>query len=421
MVELDQALIFGRFYPILGRLGTRNPFRLVAMHADPENHQVFISAAEPSADLHAAKLIDALRTLQPGLRLSGVAGPKMRQAGCESIYDMTQHSSMLMGVFKNLHRGYEMLRLSAEHLEQQPFSAAIVIDSPVINLRIAKKAKSLGIPVLYYIAPQMWACAGRYRIGNLRACADRVACILPFEEPYFRAYGIEASYVGHPLFATLAGHTLDDEMVQRLKTGSRPILAILPGSRRHVVAENFPSQLQVARRLRTKFPQLKTLISAANGQVRPILEDLARAVDVPVEFHDSANAELLSAADLALIASGTATLEAAYHHTPMIVMYNSSRLIYQFVRYVLTTKHFSLPNILAGRELVPEFMPYYRSIDPIVDQAASLLDDEPARRRMSAGLAEMVRPFLNTTASETTAKILLDMIEAHRSARGARR
>ncbi len=390
--------------------GTGNLY-ISGMSAVPDHPHIFISAAEPSADLHGAALIRAVTALHPQARFTGVAGPRMRQAGCKSIYDMTEHSSMLAGALGHVHHGYKMLSLARRELQEQDFHAAVVIDSPILNLRVARRAKSFGVPVLYYIAPQLWAWAGRVRIRSVRSSVDRIACILPFEEPYYRAYGIEANYVGHPLFAALAEDQIDQGVLQRLKGRGEPILAIMPGSRRHVAAENFPAQLQVAKKLRSKFADLKTLVSIANSQVRPILDRVSRTIDVPAEFHEGSNAELLSAAELALVASGTATLEAAYHHTPMIVMYNSSRVLYQFIRHVISTPYFSLPNILANREVVPEFMPYYRSIDPIAERAADLLGDDRARKQMSAELAKVVQPFLSTTASETTAKILLDLIE----------
>ncbi len=384
------------------------------MTAIPIPLHIFISAAEPSADLHGASLIRAVRTVCPEVLFTGVAGPLMQQAGCKSIYDMSQHSSMLIGAFGHVHHGYRMLSLVRRELAGSHFHAAVVIDAPILNLRVAKRAKSFGIPVLYYIAPQLWAWAENLRIARVRATVDRIACILPFEEPYYRAYGVEASYVGHPLFASLAARQTDAGILKRLRDAGRPILTIMPGSRRHVVGENFPGQLQVAEQLRVRFPDLKILVSVANDLVRPLLEEISHGIDVPVQFHAGGNAELLSAADLALISSGTATLEAAYHNTPMIVMYQSSRFLYQWLfRFVITTRYFSLPNILANRELVPEFMPSYPSIDPIVERAAALLSDSAARERMSADLAELVRPFLDTTASDTTAKILLDLIETH--------
>lgn len=373
---------------------------------------IFVSAAEPSADLHAASLVRAVRARCPEARFTGVAGPRMRQAGCESVFDMTAHSSMLMGAFGHVHHGYRMLALSKRVLESQRFNAAVAVDSPILNLRVSRRAKSLQVPVLYYIAPQLWAWAGSLRINAVRAGVDRIACLLPFEEPYFRSYGVEANYVGHPLFATLAAHQLDSEAVERLRQGGGSVLAILPGSRRHVVTENFPSQLKVAQALRSRFNDLKVLVSIANPQVRPLLADLSRAVSIPIEFHEGQNAELLRAADLALVVSGTITLEAAYHRTPMIVMYNSSRLMYQLVRVIISTRFYSLPNILADRELVPEFMPYYTSVEPIIARAAALLSDATARQRVSAALADLVKPFMNMDAADTTAKILLDLIES---------
>lgn len=382
------------------------------MNALAKPPRIFLSAAEPSADLHAASLIQAIRALQPGARFCGVAGPRMQQAGCESIYDMTEHSSMLLGALGHVHHGYRMLGLCRRELTHRPFDAAVVVDSPILNLPVAKLAKAQKVPVLYYIAPQVWAWAGKARIARVRARVDRVACILPFEEPYFRSYGIEAHYVGHPLFAALAAQEPDLAEVARRRSGDAPILAVLPGSRRHVAAENYPGQLQVARALRQHFPDLAVLVSVANEQVRPVIEAESAGGDLPLELLTGQNATMLAAADLALVVSGTATLEAAYHHTPMIVMYNSSR-IYQLVRWLINTRYFSLPNILANRMLVPEFMPYYTSTEPIVQRALELLRDRQARQRMSSDLAQLVQPFVRTTASQTTAKIVLDMIELH--------
>lgn len=372
---------------------------------------IFISAAEPSADLHAASLIRAVQALRPQARFGGIAGPRMQQAGCRSIFDMTAHSSMLAGAIGHIHHGYKMLALTKRELEQNQFDAAVTIDSPILNLRVARRAKFFKLPVLYYIAPQLWAWAGPLRIRGVRSSVDRIACLLPFEEPYFRSYGVEAHYVGHPLFAALGAHPVDQDAVRRLRASGDPRLVIMPGSRKHVVAENFPNQLQVANALLSRFKDLKVLVSVANAQIRPLLTNLSRAVQIPVEFHEGQNAELLVAADLALVVSGTITLEAAYHHTPMIVMYNTSRWLYQIFRIIISTNYYSLPNILAGYELVPEFMPYYTSVGPIVERAVDLLGDPSARRHTSEQLADIVRPFVNTNAPETAAKILLDLIE----------
>lgn len=374
--------------------------------------KVFVSAAEPSADLHASALIRAVSELRPEVRFTGIAGPKMRLEGCAGVYDMTAHSSMLSAIAGHIHHGLKMLLHCHQQLSSRQYGLAVVVDSPFINLQVARIARKCGVPVLYYIAPQLWAWGERLRIRRVRARVDRIACIWPFEEPFFRSYGIETHYVGHPLFERLSGRAVLPEDVTRIKKGSDLTLVIMPGSRKQEAVSNFPSQLRVARALLRRFADLQVLVSAANEQVRPVLEHFAGEVDFPIELHEGQNAELLSAADLALVVSGTVTLEAAYYRCPMIVMYNTRRSWYLLFKWIINTPYFSLPNIVAQREIVPEFMPYYRSIEPILEVAHQLLEDRDRRMGMSAELGELIQPFINTTASKNSAKVVLDMLEA---------
>ncbi|MCG3137847.1 MAG: Lipid-A-disaccharide synthase [Phycisphaerae bacterium] len=372
--------------------------------------RVFISAAEPSADLHASALIRAIHQLDWRIDFCGIAGPKMREAGCRGIFDMTAHSAMLTAVIRHLHHGIKMLLSSYQELKSKKYHAAVVVDSPILNIWIAGIAKHFGVNTLYYIAPQRWAWSGSVSISLLKAWVERIACIWPFEEPYYRSYGMVANYVGHPLFAQLAQREPEQIVIERLKSKGWPVIAIFPGSRRHVAQENFPAQLKICGKLSLRFPELRVLVSIANNQVREVVEQVLRQTPAPVELLENQNPEILRAADLALVVSGTATLEVAFHRTPMIVMYNATRL-YQLIRWIINVRYFSLPNILAGRELVPEFMPYYRSIRPIVQRATELLDDPLARSRMSDDLGRLVEPFVSTSASENTAKLLIDMLE----------
>ncbi|MHC4067668.1 MAG: lipid-A-disaccharide synthase [Planctomycetota bacterium] len=371
---------------------------------------VFISAGEPSADGHAAALIRAVHRIRPDVRFAGVAGPAMTQAGCWPIFDMTRHSAMLLGAAKAVIPAIRLLATARRHLRRYPFAAAVLIDSPTLNLRIARRAKLCGLPVLYFIAPQLWAW-GQFRLRKVRARVDRMAVILPFEEDYFRSRGLDATYVGHPLFERLAAQAPDQGVVASIRSQGKPVLAILPGSRRHVVREVLPGQLEVARQVLTCFGSAHVGISVANPQASAAIEDILGRHDLPVTRYADRTTELLGAADLALVASGTATLEVAYRHTPMIVMYNANRWAYHLLgRWLLSTRHLCLVNILAGRELVPEFMPYYTSTDPIADRAIELLADEHARRQMSEDLAVLIDPFVETGASDNTARILLEMI-----------
>lgn len=379
---------------------------------------VFISAAEPSADQHGADLIRAARGMRSDLRFVGVAGPKMIAAGCESIFDMTSHAGMLLGAVKVAGRAAKMMSVADRYLRMHPFAAAVVIDSPTLHLPLAGRAQAAGVPVMYYIAPQMWAW-GAYRIHKLRNRCDRVAVIFPFEEEYFRGQGVEAEWVGHPLADQVAAERPDEKRVAGIRAKGAPIVALLPGSRKHVVESILPDQLEVAARIAERFPRAHFGVSVAGPGVAPLvagaLQRINRAEkDGRWELFPKERAELIEAADLVLVASGTTALEVAFRERPMIVMYQSSPLFYHAVgRWMIRTPFLSLPNILAGEEIVPEFMPYYRSTEPIVAKALELLEQPPLREEMVERLAKVVAPLRGPSAARNAAEMLLEMMESH--------
>jgi lipid-A-disaccharide synthase len=238
-----------------------------------------------------------------------------------------------------------------------------------------------------------------------------MAVILPFEEDYFRQRGLDATYVGHPLFDALATRPADPAEVDRIRAQGAPRVAILPGSRKHVIREVLPGQLAVAGAVCRAFPDTAIGVSVAGTAAEPLVRAIADSCGLPVKLYRERNAELLTAADLTLVASGTATLEVAYYGSPMIVMYNSSRLLYHLMgRWVVRLKQFSLVNILAGTELVPEFMPYYRSTAPIAAKAIELLSKPDRRSDMRRKLAELLEPIRKPGATRRTADLLLAML-----------
>jgi len=368
---------------------------------------VFISAAEQSADLHGAGLVRATRAACPTTRFVGVAGPAMVAAGCEPVFDMTRHSAMLLSAIGLAGRAASMMRRCDRLLRGRPFDAAVLIDSPTLHLPLAGRARAAGVPVLYYIAPQLWAW-GASRIYKLRHRVDKLAVILPFEEAYFRDQGVDTTFVGHPLAEQFAAQPIDGHAVDMLRSRGSPVIALLPGSRRHVVEQILPGQVEVATRVAAAFPRAAFGVSIANAEVRPIIDRLTRSAGVAIDACCDRHAELIEAADLGLVASGTSTLEVAFRARPMIVMYNASRVFYHLIaRWMIHTGHFALPNILAGRELVPEFMPYYTSIEPIAARAVELLRSPGQLKAMSNGLREVVGPLRAGRASQTTAAMLL--------------
>lgn len=401
----------------------------------PTGPLIFISACEQSADEHAASLIRATLAINPETRFVGIAGPRMVAAGCHRIFDMTRHAAMLLGALGAARQAIKMMSASDQCLRRFPFDAAVVVDSPTLHLPLVARAKAAGVPTLYFIAPQLWAW-GAHRIHKIRNNVDRLACILPFEEQYFRNQGINAKFVGHPLADKLARETPNTSIAAELRAlsftvlttttspsprrvggkGEGLLVALLPGSRKQVVREVLPGQLEIAHAISQAIPDVGFIVSVANPGIAPIIHSMLGAARVPIRVHDGPLGDLITACDLAIAASGTTTLEVAMHAKPMIVMYNASRLFYHLIaRWMISTKQLSLPNILAGRELVPEFMPYYSSTEPIAKKAIELLRDASARIEMSEDLKSLTEPLRNGHASETTARWLLDLIERKKS------
>ena len=362
--------------------------------------------------MHAASLVQQARQRLPGCRFHGLTGPRLRAAGVDTVYDFTAHAAMLSGVLSVIGRAREALRAVEQSWREKPPDAVVLLDSPELHLRLAKRAKRLGLPVLYYIAPQTWA-ARAYRNRQIARDIDRLACILPFEQSYFRKKLIWAEFVGHPLFEALARQQPDQAIVQQFREDGVPLVALLPGSRRHVIDAMLPQQLEVVRRL-CESRKLRIAVSCVSTERHEQIHRHLHATTLGAEIIVADNASLLSAADLVLVASGTATLEVAYYRKPMVVMYDAGRLLkwpYRlFGRYVLKTPHLSLVNILAGARVVPEFMPYVRDLREVTTVAGRLLVDEQWQALMKQQLAEVVEPLQCSRASERVCQIIADLI-----------
>ncbi len=241
--------------------------------------------------------------------------------------------------------------------------------------------------------------------------------ILPFEEAYFRQHNIPATFVGHPLIETLSRRSTDAEYAARLRSPGSPIVTCLPGSRGHVIDEVLPGQIEVCRAIAQRHANAAFVFAAASESAGQKIRASLRAAGFgePAERRcivRGFNHEAIEAADLVLVASGTATLEVAYHRRPMIVMYNASRWGYRLVaRWLIQTPHLSLVNILAGRRLVPEYMPYYGSTAPIAQEALEILANDERRRQIQEGLDQLVRSLGTGAASEAAAGIVLDALD----------
>ena len=383
---------------------------------------IIVSALDNSGQAHAADLVRALRTRLPHEQFVGVGGKDLAAAGCQLVHDISETSAMLTGVVAATSWAIPLYRELIRRMAHDDVKLVILVDSPTFNLPLAKAAKKRGIKTLYYIAPQVWAWA-KFRVRRVRKRVDRLAVILPFEEPFFREHGIDATFVGHPFIHRVRQTPIDPHLSAELDSLPGPRILLMPGSRRGVVDQLLPVQLRLLQRLFDRFPSASAQIAAWPGLTAEIAHQVDKSgLDVSlrklstaphsVSVLDEHRATLIARTDLALVASGTATLEVAWHGRPMIVMYNACKLMYHAVaRWLIRTKHLSLINILAQQHVVPEFMPYIRDENEVFDTAASLLADPAKAEQLGRQLRQTLAPLeTDRDPADKTADLALDLI-----------
>jgi len=371
--------------------------------------RVFVSAAEASGDEHAANLIRAIRRRAEDAWIVGVGGPKMAAAGCELLADPTDRASMIGGPLLQMGYWYRMVRRMQRAIRRLRPDLHVPVDSPALNWHLAAAAKGAGAKVFYYIAPQVWAWAP-WRTRKLSRLTDHVGCILPFEQRFLRHRGVHATYVGHPLFDTLPERPSPPPDVARAWADGTWKVALLAGSRPGEVRSHAAAFLAAARQIRQHWGAAQCTFAAPTPAAADAIRRACGADD-DVDIVVGRTRQMLAASHFALAVSGTVTLEAAHFGVPMVIVYRASRLGYHVVgRWLLKTPHLSLVNILAGRRVVPELMPWYGSRREICEMVAEVMDDygwlTEARRELLA-VAGPLRAAPHQTASDNAAALAL--------------
>ena len=297
-----------------------------------------------------------------------------------------------------------------EFFTENSVDLVIVCDSPAFNFHVAKIAEKNNVPVMFYVAPQLWAWAP-WRIRKLHRRCDKLACILPFEREWFAGRGIDTTYVGNPLFDGLTADIETSCKTYADYNPRMPRIAIMPGSRDAEIKKLFGPMQRIAMRLKRNHPGARFKVCAVNEEKLGILKS-KRYKGFDCEYSIGNVIETSRWADLALVASGSATLQVAAGGCPMVIMYQSSRILWYLLGcWLVRTRFLSLVNILAGREVVPEFMPHFSNIRPIVEVCNKLLASKTALISMSRELVEMVGPLTEGNASETVAQMALEMLD----------
>ncbi len=349
--------------------------------------KILVSAGEASGDLYAAALVAALGRRLPGAEFFGCAGPRMRAAGVRPVVDAASLAVVgIAEVLSHIPRIYgEYRRLIAAARAEAP-DLAILTDSPDFHLRLARHLKAMGVPVLYLVAPQVWAWR-KGRIRQIRRNIDRLLCIFPFEEEYFRSRGVAADFIGHPLAGMVRPSCGREEFFsqQGLRAGP-PVVALLPGSRRGEAARHLPVLGDAVRHLAAG-RDVQFLLAVPAGVWTESRAELGRWVaGLPVKVVEGRTWDAIAHADLALAASGTVTVETALLGTPMVTFYRVSPVTW-LAKPLVDVPFYSMVNLIAGRAVVPELIQNVMSAERLAGEAARLLDDQTAREAMRRELA----------------------------------
>jgi len=376
---------------------------------------IMISAGEASGDLHGATVCRALTMLDPQARILGMGGSRMAAAGVEILVDPTAHAgvgtSEVIGRIPSLFRAY---RLLVRRLRSDRPHVLVVIDFPEFNLRLARQAKRARIPVVYFMPPQLWA----WRAGRMRQMAARVTQVLaafPFERDLYESARIPVEYVGHPLLDVVPLTLGKDDARRRLGLAKeRTVIGLLPGSRREEVEQLLPPMLEAATRLAASDGRRSFVLGLAPTVSRASVEDfLNRAAGAPpVDIVEGLTHEVMAAADVLLIASGTATLEAALLGTAMVVCYRVSRLTEMVGRVLTRIPWISLPNIVARRTVVPEILQAEVTGVRLAAEAERLLEDPAAATAQHAAFKDLRERLGQPGVGERAARVILKIAGA---------
>ncbi|HBE67578.1 MAG TPA: lipid-A-disaccharide synthase [Planctomycetaceae bacterium] len=354
-------------------------------------------------------MIKNLREVRPGTRFRGFGGERMQAAGCQLDYELTQLAVVgFVEVAPKLREFFRVADVASDVFDKRPPSAVVLVDFPGFNWHIAKRAKQRGIPVFYYLPPQLWAW-GSWRVKKLKRYVDHVFCNLPFEADWYAERNVSSEYVGHPFFDEVADQELDSRFVssQRQRSGGLRV-AVLPGSRSREVNHIWPMQLEIIRELARRHPTAKFSVACLRANHKEYCQRLLCEADrrLPIEFHVGKTSEIAEAADCALMKSGSTSLEMMARGTPTVVVYHVGRLMYSIAKTLTDIKEFSLPNIIAGKTIMPEFLAV-GSTTQAVEQATAamdrLLSDRDERDAQRRQLQKVYQSVGGTGASRRTA------------------
>lgn len=376
--------------------------------------RLFISAGEPSGDLHGGNLVRSLRRLVPDFESAGLGGDQMTEAGCDLLYPLAQHP--FIGAIKVLGSVPFFIRLLYQadyYFRTKRPDALVMIDNPGFNWWLARVARDRRIPVYYFVPPQIWAWA-QWRVRKMRELVEHVLCTLPFEEPWYQKRKVPVSYIGHPYFDELPRQRLDRWFLESQRDRPGTVVGILPGSRGQELECCVPSLVRAAQIIHQRRPNVRFLVACYKPAHERQIKAQIRGLPIPMEVHSGRTPEIIELAHSCLAVSGSVGLELLYRHRPSVVMYRQTRLN-MFGAYLLKkSKYISIVNLLAGRELYPEHLSHDCRAPQMAEQILGWLDNRESYESLRTELQVLCDRVAIPGACDRAAEFLIERLGSGR-------
>lgn len=374
--------------------------------------RILIVAGEASGDLYGAELIRSLKKLQNNLEFFGLGGKKMEEAGCKIIYNVVELAVVgFIEVLKNLRTFKEIYARMLILLEELKPDLVILIDYPGFNLRFARLVKEKGLPIIYYISPQIWAW-GRFRINLIKRYVDRLIVIFKFEEEFYRKEGLEVSFVGHPLLDIVKPTMRDIEAKKSFGLSeTKKIIAIMPGSREKEIQRHLPIMTGAVNLISKRLPDIQVVMVKAPEISNDIFERWKKNLKIPSVIIEGKNYDVLNISDLVLVASGTATVETAIMQKPMVIVYKLSLFTYILLAPQINLPYIGMVNLIAKKRIVPEAVQNSCNVRNIAKFALEILENPKCELQIKEDLAWVKSSLGEMGASDRAARIISSLLQ----------
>jgi lipid-A-disaccharide synthase len=372
--------------------------------------RLFVSAGEPSGDLHGANLIHALRQREPSLDIRGFGGERMSAAGCRLVYPLCEMA--LIGLFRviaNVRKFRRILKLAERDFREHRPDALVLIDYPGFHWWLARRARAQGIPVLYFVPPQLWGWLS-YRVHKMRRLVDRVLCTLPFEEEWYRQRNVSAEYIGHPYFDELREQRLDEAFLAAQRSRPGVIIGLLPGSRNQELYYNLSSLLRAATLIHARRSDARFLVACFREPHRRQVEEQLRGLGLPIEAHTGRTPEIIQLAHSCLAVSGSVSLELLYRGKPSAILYRHHWVSIALAHLLKNSRFITLVNLLADKELFPEYFGTSCPAEMLANHVLRWMNDRAAYDALCSELAALRERVAVPGACERAAEAVLAMV-----------